>query len=256
MSDDPPLPTFVIIGAQKSGTRWLRYNLGLHPDVFAPDTEPNFFIDERADAPDGLAWYQEQFAGWDGEPIVGEATPAYMIRHHDPARCADRIQRWIPDVRLLAILRNPVDRLCSAVVHHVRKGRLAPGTDPLVLLERDERELFERPLSLVEGGRYAESLEPYLDRFGDQLLVVLNDDLIQPEAVYERALAHIGARPHAPPPGLGEVRFSNAAAGRAPALSPTERARLYELYADDIDRLEVLIGRDLSGWRPGGVSSD
>jgi hypothetical protein len=244
-----PLPTFVIIGAQKSGTRWLRYNLGRHPDVYTADVEPNFFIDDRADDPTGAEWYRSHFATWSGEPIVGEATPAYMIWHHDPDRSAARMQRWIPDARVVAILRDPVDRFRSAVIHHIKKGRLDPGVDPLTLA------LPKPPpgdrLSLVTGGWYAASLRPYVDRFGDQLLVVLTDDARDdPAGLYRRVLAHIGAPAADGPPDLDAVRFSNEPTAGVEPFDPATRARLYELYAAEIDALERLIGRDLSAWRP------
>jgi hypothetical protein len=247
MTDAVPLPSFVIVGAQKSGTRWLRYNLGLHPDVFTPDVEPNFFIDERADTAEGVQWYRSFFEGWAGEPVVGEATPAYMIWHHDPARSAARLQRWMPEAKVLAILRDPVERFRSAVVHHIRKGRLAPDVDVMALAkptpDPDDR------LSLVTGGWYASSLRPYFDRFGDGVLVVLTDDAAtDPEGLYARTLAHLGLPAIDPPDGLGEVRFSNRPEG-ADDLDPDDRRRLAELFASEIDDLEAMIGRDLSAWR-------
>ena len=83
----PPLPTFLIIGAQKSATRWLRLNLGLHPAVFTASREIEFFNNRDRYEDQGASWYREQFEGWDGEAIVGEATPGYMFwRHHPDGR--------------------------------------------------------------------------------------------------------------------------------------------------------------------------
>lgn len=246
-----PLPTFVIIGAQKSGTRWLRYNLGLHPDIYTAPVEPNFFIDERADPPEDLAWYRSHFEGWDGEPLIGEATPAYMMWHHDPAISATRLQRLLPDARLLAILRNPIDRAQSALVHHIKKGRLPPDADLLVEAEKagdpDDR------LSLVAGSWYAASLKPFAERFGDALQVVLQDDVAaDPWAVYSTALRHVGASDDFAPADLDAVRFSNRPASddERPALTDEERALLWPRFADDVRALEDLIGRDLSLWTP------
>ena len=56
-----PLPTFLIIGAQKSATRWLRLNLGLHPDVFTSSREIEFFNNGDRFDEDGEAWYRQQF---------------------------------------------------------------------------------------------------------------------------------------------------------------------------------------------------
>lgn len=72
-----PLPTFLIIGAQKSATRWLRLNLGLHPDIFTAGREIEFFNSAKQ-FDQGTSWYRQQFEGWDGERFVGEATPGYM----------------------------------------------------------------------------------------------------------------------------------------------------------------------------------
>jgi hypothetical protein len=247
-----PLPDFVIIGAQKSGTRWLRYNLGLHPEIYTAPVEPNFFIDDRSDAPPDLAWYRSHFTDWDGEPHVGEATPAYMIWHHDPARSARRMHDLIPEARPIAVLRNPIDRAYSAVVHHIRKGRLPPDADLMELARRppdpDDR------LSLITGGWYAASLEPYRRLFEDRLLVVLHDDVVaDPRATYARVLHHIGADTTFAPADLDAVRFTNQAdqgSGAPPPLTADERAELYEQFAPDIAALEVMLGRDLRGWSP------
>src|SRR3954468_2992808 len=86
-----PLPTFLIIGAQKSATRWLRLNLGLHPAVFTAAREIEFFNNGDRYRELGTDWYREQFEGWDGEAIVGEATPGYLFWRHRPAMVSERI---------------------------------------------------------------------------------------------------------------------------------------------------------------------
>ena len=101
-----PLPTFVILGAQKSATRWLRWNLGLHPDVFTASTEIGFFSGAGKFAK-GAEWYATQFEGWTGERIVGEATPAYMMYRHDPKVVAARIRSFDQEMRLLARAAEP-----------------------------------------------------------------------------------------------------------------------------------------------------
>lgn len=249
-SHEPPLPTFLIIGAQKSATRWLRLNLGLHPDVYSAPGELEFFNNtERAEQ--GVASYRAQFEGWSGEPYVGEATPGYMFWRHDPRVIARRIRHTVPDVRLIAILRNPVDRAHSAVVHHIEGGSLPPGAQVMDVVRRTPPE--RDPLGIVSGGWYAASLEPYVELFGDQLLVLLHDDADDdPRGVYDQALRHVGPAPDFVPAELERVRFSYqqrpSAEGRE--LTLDERRELYEFFADDIRKLEKMTGRDLSLWEP------
>lgn len=253
-SREPPLPTFLIIGAQKSATRWLRYNLGLHPDVYSADTEIQFFNDGKRFNELGPAWYREQFAAWGGVPLTGEATPGYMFWRHRPAVVSERIRTVVPDVRLIAILRNPVDRAHSAMLHHIAYGKVPENADILELVRSVPTE--RDPLGIISGGWYADSLEPFFELFGDQLLVVLHDDIsADAPALYAQALEHVGASTSAIPADLTEVRFAyrqrrGVDAESTKSLTSQERRELYEYFASDISKLETLIGRDLSLWNP------
>jgi hypothetical protein len=252
-----PLPTFLIIGAQKSATRWLRYNLGLHPDIFAADTEIQFFNNGTRFNDLGTDWYREQFDGWSGERIVGEATPGYMFWRHRPAVVSERIYAVVPDVRLIAILRNPIDRAHSAMLHHIAHEKLPNDTNLVELVQSIAPE--RDPLGIISGGWYAESLEPFLDVFGDHVLVVLHDDVAErAPALYAQALSHVGAATDVMPPGLDEVRFAyrqrrGVDASAMKGLTPDERRTLYEFFASDIAKLEKMLELDLSRWKPPGT---
>ena len=251
----PPLPSFIVIGAQKSATRWLRLNLGRLPDVFVAGHEIKYFNHaSRVDAL-GTEWYRSQFTGWSGEPVVGEATPGYMMLGHGPADVAERIAATVPQVRLIALLRNPVDRTVSAFVHHQRQHRIHPcaGVLPTVRSCRPEDDW----MGLVAGGWYAASLEPFIDRFGEQLLVLVHDDIaLDAREVFGRAVRHVGAAPDVVPDALDEVVFSNRGAHRTvPQISASERCELFEYFRADVERLERLLGRDLSRWRPDASTS-
>jgi uncharacterized protein (TIGR03086 family) len=245
----PPLPTFLILGAQKSATRWLRTNLGEHPDVFAASLELSYFNQKYRLGPD---FYRSQFEGWNGEPIVGEATPGYMMYRHRPARVAKRIQETIPDVRLIVLLRNPIDRANSALVHHVKRERLSKRAKLTTLVQEKAPE--EDRLGLITGGLYAASLIPFVERFGDQLIFFLHDDVTDdPLWVYRTALEHIGASPDFVPPALDEVVFSNQtkpSVKRRSSLSDEDRKLLWGYFADDVAILGPMIDRDLSSWNP------
>jgi hypothetical protein len=262
--DPLPHPSFVIIGAQKSATRWLRLNLGQHPDIFTAPTEVGFF-NSKERFREGPEWYAAQFEGWSGEPIVGEATPAYMMyRRREPTRPARRIQRFDREMRLIAVLRNPVDRAYSAFVHHMKKERIPPDTGLLEYV-RGVRP-HDDPLNLISGGWYFASLRPFEKRFKSRLLVILHDDVkTDPVGVYESALRHVGAESSFLPPELGEVRYNNnppkasglqdGTGGYMP-LTDDQRGELYGYFRDDVHKLQSMLHRDLSHWLPGRRGPD
>jgi hypothetical protein len=248
------LPNFLIVGAQKSATRWLRTNLGKHPQVHTAAREQEFFNHQWHL---GAQWYADQFDGAKGAEFVGESTPGYMMLNEAPARQAARIDGFLPDVKLIAMLRNPVDRTYSAFVHFMRSGEIGVGED---LLERLERfSIEDDPQCLVGGGLYYRSLKPYIERFGSRLLILQQDDIKRdPKGVYFTALQHIGAHTDFVPPGLEGVLFSNptptdsayAVDGERRPLPAEERAKLFELFREDLLLLEEHTAVSTRRWWP------
>ena len=131
-----PTPSFLIVGAQKSGTTSLYHYLSQHPQVFMSSVkEPNFFafegqqVDYRGPAGQPASinlysvtdWddYQRLFADAGAAVALGEASTLYMA----VPGTAERIRQRIPDVRIIAILRDPVDRAFSSYLHCRRTGR-------------------------------------------------------------------------------------------------------------------------------------
>jgi hypothetical protein len=234
---EPPLPTFLIIGAQKSATRWLRVNLGAHPEIYTAPRELHFWnLAERVNAQNGLDWYRAKFAGWHGEPIVGEATPGYMIWRHAPAKIAFRLVTRVPDMRLIAILRNPIDRAYSAMNHHMRRNRVPPGSRLVDLLYERQPAARDR-LCLVAGGWYWRSLLPFRNAFRENLLVLRYEDIARdPEGLYERAVRHVGAAPGFAPKQLRRVVFSNRKARTSSRheLTLDERLAIWPFFREDV----------------------
>lgn len=109
---------FIVIGAQKAGTTSLFHYLRAHPRIHIPLVkEIGFFSSERKFRK-GVAWYLKQFADVHPQQIVGDVSPQYMAHPAAPAR----IHGLFPDTRLIAILRNPVDRAHSGYRMAVRRG--------------------------------------------------------------------------------------------------------------------------------------
>ncbi|MBD3316175.1 MAG: glycosyltransferase, partial [Chitinivibrionales bacterium] len=105
---DSPRPDFLGIGAQKAGTSWLDANLRKHPELFLPDMKELHFFDARYDR--GLAWYLAQFEEGAGQ-LRGEITPAYAMLK---SREIEQVTTLLPNLKVIFILRNPIERAWSA----------------------------------------------------------------------------------------------------------------------------------------------
>ena len=245
----PPLPSFVIAGAQLSATRWLRTNLEKHPEVYLPSFELGFFENRLDMRRLGLRWYRDQFAAWDSEPLVGESSPSYLSLKHRPSQVAKRIDDALPDVKVIAILRQPVERMYSAMLQYIKRGALPPESDLFAMI-RDRDPVLEQ-LDLLGASLYSQAIYRYRRQFGDRLLVLFHDDVRdRPQEVYASVLRHIGASDFEPP-HVGDVIFSNRNTVRANEMTDEQQRVLYRLFRRDVEELEVITDRDLSGWYPG-----
>src|SRR5918995_399458 len=174
------MPNFLIIGAMKSGTTALYYYLEQHPEIYmSPVKEPNFFSSQEqgsaADAVTHIGTYQYLFRGASGEKAIGEASHSYL---YEP-RAAAEIRRYVPEAKLIAILRNPIDRAYSHFLHMVRSG-----TEPLdnfaqALREEEVGIHKERTFQDYVGrGLYYDQLKRYFETFPrEQVRIYLYEDL-------------------------------------------------------------------------------
>lgn len=177
------LPSFLIIGAQKSGTSWLHQMLLQHPEIYMPDKEIHFF-DKGYNFRRGKKWYSTFFEGADDNQLIGEKTPDYFwtnglgAEDHLP-NVHENIYDVLPDVKLIVSLRNPVDRAVSAVKHIIRSGRVHPKYSIDSLLKGDKQDLVEGH-GVLEYGYYYEHLSSYLNYFKrSQILVLIFEEDIK-----------------------------------------------------------------------------
>jgi hypothetical protein len=165
------LPTLLIIGAYKCATTALHRYLSAHPAVYMSDPkELNFFVD---DAPwgrwdRGIEWYARHFP--ERLAVRGEASPSYAahpIHRHVP----ERIARTVPDVRIVYLVRDPIDRIVSGWI--ARTGRGAERRSLAETLADPEHN------DHVNISRYWLQLEQYLQCFSpEQILVVDQHELM------------------------------------------------------------------------------
>ncbi|MGP1273176.1 MAG: sulfotransferase [Phycisphaerales bacterium] len=160
-----PLPHFLIIGAMKAGTTTLYRDLLTHPRVFFPqDKEPGNLLDDAVLDGAGRAAYEAMFAGASADQLCAEASTAYTKRptHEGVAQRARELLG--PDLRLIYIMREPVERLISQHRHELTAGEIA---------ETDIDAAIERHPRLIDYSRYAMQLEPWLERFGTDRVLTL-----------------------------------------------------------------------------------
>lgn len=256
-----PLPDFVVIGAQKAGTTALYAYLRWHPAALGPSWKEVSFFDRHYRR--GEAWYRGQFPNKlrvelatrrsRTEALVGEASPSYLFHPLAPAR----IRALVPQVRLIAVLRDPVERAFSHYNHEVALGR-EPLSFEQALDAEESRMQGELARMLADPayfshawwnytyaarGRYAEQLERWLAVFPrEQLLVLTTEELAaQPAETYRRTLEFLGL----PPQTL--TSFPRLNTREYGEMSAAARERLADHYAEPNRRLAELLGREL-GW--------
>jgi hypothetical protein len=261
------LPSYLIIGAQRAGTTSLFDNLCRHPDVAAPTASKDevfwakelHFFDDRFWR--GVDWYRAFFplassrsvARLRGADLItGEASPSYLFHPGVPARVA----ATLPGVRLIALLRDPVERAYSHYQLMHRKGieklsfedalaaeeeRLA-GEEERILADPRYASHNYRNYSYVLRGLYADQLEHWFEHFPrEQILVLRAEDFFaRPAEIYADVLVFLGLRPWK----VHDFARRNRAAYQP--IDPALRARLTARFAEPNARLARLLNRDFA----------
>lgn len=280
MDPSPPVPTFFVIGASKSGTTSLHRYLGAHPEISMTEPkEPHLVI--------GPGWrdrvrhYEQLFA--DHLQIRGDTSPGYSHLTVNPD-APGNIAELVPEARLIYLVRDPVERAIAHYAEHVTRG-----------VEKTRIELAIRPGDpanyYVSASMYATVLAAYRNHFDpERILVVDLDDLRdRRREALRRAFAHVGAQPEywedsfevehnvrgsdnvrlpgpirrlqGGPVGAAWRRLPPAArhrmmvgvrrvAGREirPVASAELRDRLAQSLAPEAERLREMTGQGFAGW--------
>ena len=270
------LPNFFIIGASKTGTHSLYEYLRQHPEIFMPKIKaPRFFcnygqVDYRFRFRT-LEQYEALFDDAKDEKAIGEATDVYM----NYRATAGRIKEVVPHAKLIAILREPVQRSFSIYHMNLRNAGKNEGLGFLDALEGDP-EL--RHL-------YYDGLAPFYEHFGrDKIFTVMFEDLssntvpivqevfkflgVDPDFVPAISIANPGGIPKSQTihsllnnPRLKMFsqkyvpdRISNYVKGlrnanlKKHAMTEAEREGAYKHFHEDLLKTQELIGKDLSRW--------
>ncbi len=176
-------PDFLGIGAQKSGTTWLWQQLRLHPQLFFPETKEIHFWDLHYSR--GYKWYENQFHP-DVDGLAGEITAAYAIL---PIETIAEIHSRYPELRLLYLLRNPIDRAWSAALMALQRAEM-------VISEASDQwfiDHFHSSGSRLRGD-YATCLDHWLTYYPREQLYAGHYDRISsdPQGLLSEVCTHLG----------------------------------------------------------------
>lgn len=250
------LPDFLIIGAQKAGTSFLFYHLGLHPEVVTTNKEIHFFDLNYDKGPD---WYKGHFPFQSSLSktgrITGEASPYYLF--HPWA--AERAHQLLPAARIVVSLRDPVSRAVSHYFHAVKHGfeplpvEVAFETEECRLAE-DIRRLEEDPsfsgvahqeLSYKSRGIYVDQLREWVDRYGWDRVHVVSADALFEESAKTLSGVHsfLDVAPRAPTANLAPMGQGSYVAD----VPESVRESLRAFFAPHNERLYEYLDRDF-GW--------
>ncbi len=291
------IPNFLIIGVQKAGTTSIYNYLKQHPQIYmSPVKETNFLERDWNQASsktkannryqiDNWEKYCQLFQDVKDEIAIGEASPNYLFHYHSSS---ERIAHYLPDAKMIAFLRNPIDRAYSDYLMHIRDEL----NQQLTIAETVQ----QRPKSfMLRKGLYYTQLKHFIDTFGkEKIQVYLYDDFCQnPLVIMQDIYRFLGVdesfcpdmsrkaqtaevpksrwvnkllrkqnplrnsaatllRLFLPEKSRQNLRSSlinlNAGDKNKLALTEQERTHLQEYYREDILKLQDLLATDLSLW--------
>ncbi len=272
-------PNFLFIGADRCGSKSLHNMFLQHPDCYVPPIADPYFFDKNYGR--GLDWYYKLF---EDTPSTAQAIGEFSHDYIHSPEAAERIARDLPDVKLLATLRHPVDRTFSSYAAAQSAG---------VIRMPFEQALKAVPM-LIEYSLYADKLETYFKHFPrDRFKVLFFDDLSADPASFAkqafdfldlRFVEEIDYGRRMSQLSKSRLPFSGAVSKQAanllrrlgwvellgklksnhfvrslfykpysdsskPQMEPHVRRMLCEVFEPQMERLETMLGRDLSAWK-------
>jgi hypothetical protein len=293
------MPDFLVVGAARAGTTTLHSYLRQHPEIFLPDVkEPSFFVFEGG----GKKYLKGSFAFTVSEPeayeklfryakakqITGEISTPYLYLYEKTISSIKKYFDAYRDIKIVMILRNPVERAYSQYCWCVRDGREELSFEKAIDAEQERmKNNFSFDYFYLDRGFYFKQVKAYLENFQHVHLILFEDFEKNPESVLKGLCRFLGVdekfefkklspqnesgvpRSKAisrvvtsenklkfklwysvPDPMRKKIRtlFTKLNTREKVAMDPAMRKRLTEIYREDILALQKLTGKDLSHW--------
>ena len=228
---------FLCIGAQKSGTTWLYNTLSKHPKIAFPGGKEVHFWD--GDHNNEVEWYLELFS--DNGHINGDITPAYGIL---PQEVIQRVYRYLPHLRLIYLMRNPMERAWSS-------ARMALARAEMTRDEGSDQWFIDHFMSKgsLARGDYETCIRQWTNVFPSSQLFIMRYETIKNDPVFaaNTVLNHLGLKSFfekSDDQMLREKVFEGDGVAIRPSLVPV----LQDIYRNRIDSLGRYLQEDFSNW--------
>ncbi|EAW35922.1 sulfotransferase domain-containing protein [Lyngbya sp. PCC 8106] len=251
------LPHFIIIGVQKAGTSSLYNYLSQHPCIYPACTKEVHYFDLNFSR--GLTWYRSHFplqlkAHYQTlfkqqKFLTGEASPYYIFH----PLVAERVAQIVPNVKLIVLLRNPVDRAYSHYQHEFKLGFETILSFEEAIAKEEERlaeeadKIGENPsynsfnyqhYSYLSRGIYLPQIEKWQQFFKpEQILILAMDDLLTyPKILYKKTLDFLEL------PEWFPQKFKKYNRNQYSSLNPETRQKLVDYFRPHNQRLYEYLG--------------
>lgn len=156
-------PNFLYIGTSKAGSTWIFKALSWHPEVYMYSGKNLGYFSTRFER--GWDWYVSNFKPEPQHRVVGEVSHSYLVSE----TAAERIHERLPSVKMMACLREPVERTFSDYLDGIKNGKLTGSFE----------EELERTPALIRRSRYAANIGRYLDRFDRKQIHIASFDQLK-----------------------------------------------------------------------------
>lgn len=281
MPTDTKAPNFLLVGATKAATTWLYQCLNEHPEIFVPSLkEVNYFSYRYSE---GDSWYLSFFEAAAKQKAIGELSPSYMICPNSPKR----IHAFNPDIRLIFMLRNPIERAYSQYCMELRYNTISDNIEQELNLES----------TIIQESLYYKHISEYTRLFPQQNIkfIIYDDIKTNPQEVLHNVYEFLSVDPNFENPAILKQSYAkvprqrfatlytfmvaiyrwvnnNNSVGRKilnilknkgfndkfhqlnsvdvkyPQLSIAKKQELADFYQEDIKQLSQLLDRDMTHW--------